>query len=64
MPTAIHYLGQNFTDRTVTFAINGTRWEYWLTPQQIESIEYLTRVSLGKALAFAKKHASQARSIQ
>lgn len=64
MPTAIYYLGQNSTDHTVTFAIGKARWEYWLTPQQIESVDHLKRISLGKALAFAKKHASYARTIQ
>jgi hypothetical protein len=50
-PVIILYHGNNTLDGTVTvtFSIDGTRYEYWLAPG-----EYL---GVGKALAFAKKHA-------
>ena len=60
MSTQIHYLGRNDTDHTVILAINGTRWEYYLNPQACDTVEYLAKhVSMGKALAFAKRRASR-----
>lgn len=51
-----YYLGRNDLDHSVCFAIGSRRYEYTLTPQQIESVEYLCRkVSILKALNFAKR---------
>lgn len=58
MPTQIHLIAHNTTDHTITLAINGQRWEYWLTPSACDTVEYLAKhISLGKALAFAKRKA-------
>lgn len=60
----IDYLGQNSTDHTITFAIANTRWEYWLTPAQCHTVDYLAhRISFGKALAFAKSHAHRTERV-
>jgi hypothetical protein len=40
---AIYYLGRNDTDGTLTFAINGARWEYWLHRADLESLDYIAR---------------------
>lgn len=51
-----YYLGRNDTDHTVLFAIGSRRYEYHLTPQQIESVEHLCkRVSILKGLNYAKR---------
>ena len=43
--------------RDVTMSINGKRYTYTVIAQHCDTIDYLARkVSLGKALAFAKKH--------
>jgi hypothetical protein len=60
-PATILYHGHNITDRTVTFSVDGVRYEYWFNkPGYYRVVEHLAhKVSLGKALAFAKKHASK-----
>lgn len=61
---AIQYLGQNSTDHTVTLAIRGVRYEYWLTPTQCHTVDYIAhRISSGKALAFAKSHAHRTERV-
>src|SRR5438309_10105158 len=59
--STIHYLGRtsDLGHTTVTLSINGVRWDYTLTPQQADTVEHLAhKVSVGKALAFAKSHAA------
>lgn len=61
--STIHYHGRTADlDRSlVTLSINGVRWEYTMSAQQCDTVEYLAhKVSVGKALAFAKSHASAA----
>jgi len=60
-PTCIvDYIGRNTTDHTITLSIRGQRYEYFLTPQQCDTMEFLCRkVSARKALNFAKSHASR-----
>jgi hypothetical protein len=42
-------------DHTVTLSVNGQRWEYFLTPQQCDTVEYLChKISSRKALAFCR----------
>lgn len=54
----ILYLGRDDLAHKVTLAIAAIRYTYTLTPQQCDIVEYLAhRISLGKALAFAKRHA-------
>jgi len=57
----ILYHGSNLTDNTVTLSINGIRYEYWFANHSYPSVvEYIAHhISAGKALAFAKKHASK-----
>ena len=56
--TSISYLGHNSLDHTVTFAISGVRYEYWLTLHICEAITYTaTRISLWRALGLAKRRA-------
>ena len=57
----ILYHGQNFTDHTVTISVDGVRYEYWLCQRDyLGIVEHLAKhISAGKALAFAKKHASK-----
>lgn len=53
-----YYLGYTmaFNVCSVIFAIGGRRYEYTLTPQQIESVDYLCRkVSPLKGLNYAKR---------
>lgn len=51
-----YYLGRNDTDHTVLFAIGSRRYEYTLSPQQIESVDYLChKVSILKGLNYAKR---------
>jgi hypothetical protein len=63
--TTILYLGRNYTDRTTTLAINGQRYEYWFHSNAYpDIIEHLAKkVSLGKALAFAKRHAAKCERV-
>lgn len=64
--STIHYHGRTLDlgHSSVTLSINGIRWEYSLSPQQADTVEHLARhVSVGKALAFAKSHASRAERI-
>lgn len=59
--STIHYHGrsQDFGQHDVTLSINGIRYRYNLTSQQCDTVEYLVKhVTIGKALAFAKKHAT------
>jgi hypothetical protein len=63
--TSILYLGRNYTDSTITLSIEGQRYEYWLAPQVCDTIEFLCRrVSMGKALALAKRHARRWERLQ
>jgi hypothetical protein len=57
--SSIHYLGSCPSAREVTFAINAQRYIYTLRePTLIDTVEHLAkRISLGKALAFAKSRA-------
>lgn len=53
-----YYLGQtsDANAHSVCFAIGSRRYEYTLTPQQIESVEHLCRkVSILKGLNYAKR---------
>jgi hypothetical protein len=64
--STIHYHGRtaDLGTYSVTLSINGIRWAYTLTPQQVDTCEYLAKhVSVGKALAHAKSHASRAERI-
>lgn len=59
--STIHYHGRTFDlgRSLVTLSINGVRWDYTMSAQQCDTVEYLAhKVSVGKALAFAKSHAS------
>jgi hypothetical protein len=63
--TSILFLGRNHTDHTVTFAIQGQRYEYWLHPQACDTIEYLChKVSNARALAFAKRRCHRWEKLQ
>ena len=57
----ILYHGRNYTDRTSTLSIDGVLYEYWFHSNAYpDVIEYLAnKISLGRALAFAKKHANK-----
>ena len=56
MPLKCFYLGRNDTDHTALFAVGTKRYEYTLSPQQLDTVEYLCRrVSVLKALNFAKR---------
>jgi hypothetical protein len=59
--TSILYHGSNLADNTVTLSVNGIRYEYWFANRSYPSVvEYFAHyISVGKALAFAKKHASK-----
>lgn len=56
----VHFHG-HFIDcgqHTVELSINGTRYEYALSPQQADTVEFLCRKGLAlKALNFAKSRA-------
>lgn len=61
----VHYHGRNYTDHTITLSVRGQRYEYFLTPQQCDTTEYLcTRVSARKALNFAKSRASRVLKVR
>lgn len=56
MTLKAYYLGRNDTDGTALFAIGTRRYEYALTPQQLDTVEHLChKVSVLKALNFAKR---------
>jgi hypothetical protein len=58
--TKIHYIARNDLDQTITIAINGVRWEYWLSHTNLDTAEHLFhKVSAGKALAFTKRRATK-----
>lgn len=60
MATQILLLARNDTDSSVTFAIDGQRYEYILNPAACDTVDYLCRkVSNGKALAYAKRRATR-----
>lgn len=60
----IAYISNDDTDHTVIFSFDGIRWEYWLTPQQCHTVDYLAhRISSGKALAYAKFHAHRTERV-
>lgn len=64
--TTIHYHGRtdNGDSHSVTFSINGTRWEYFLHPQQADDCIHIVRVaSASKGLAYAKRHAHMANCL-
>lgn len=61
--STIYYLGRESEcgHHAVTLSINGIRWVYGMSSQQADTVEHLAhKVSPGKALAFAKSHASAA----
>lgn len=61
MTASIHCTGLNYTDCTITFAINGIRWEYWLASEYVlRNIWLVSQRSAGKALALAKRRAIKA----
>lgn len=63
--TRIVYLGRNDLDHTATFAIDGKRWEYWLNPALLYTLEVILRNgSVGKAFAYAKRRASKATLVE
>jgi len=53
---SIHLIACSPQERSITFAVDGKRWEYILpTPAMVDSAVYLARrVSIGKAFAYAK----------
>lgn len=57
----VYYLGQSRLEsgqRTVTLSINGTRYDYYLTAPQCNTVEFLCKQGLGRrALNFAKSRA-------
>ena len=57
----ILYHGRNYTDRTSTLSIDGVLYEYWFHSNAYgDVVEHLAhKISIGRALAFAKKHASK-----
>jgi hypothetical protein len=59
--TAILYHGRNYSDRTSTLSMDGVQYEYWFHSNAYPDIvEHLAKnISLGRALAFAKAHASK-----
>ena len=60
----IAYIANDTTDHTVTFSFSGVRWEYWLTPSQCRTVDYLTRrVSSAKALTYAKSRATRSERL-
>lgn len=54
---SIFYLGRNDLDGTLTFSINGVRWEYWLHRADLESLDYIAKRWITKGLANAKRRA-------
>jgi hypothetical protein len=56
----VHYHGRNDLDHTITLSVRGQRYEYFLTPTQCDTAEFLCkRLSARKALNFAKQRASR-----
>lgn len=55
--TQIYLTTLNLTDSSVTFAVDGKRYEYFLTRPILSRIEVISRRSGAKALNFAKRHA-------
>jgi hypothetical protein len=54
--TMVYFIGHNHTDHTVTLSVNGKRHEFWLTPSQCNTVEFLCkRASALKALNYAKQ---------
>ena len=54
----VYYHGRNTTDHTITLSIRGQRYEYFLLPQECETVEQLGRKGLGRrALNYAKSRA-------
>jgi hypothetical protein len=64
MPSILFH-GTNLQDQTATISIDGTRYEYWFRSRNlVDVVEHLAhKVSLGKALAFAKKYAVKCERI-
>lgn len=63
----VYYLGNTRLEsgqRTVTLSIDGTRYEYYLTLPQCNTVEFLCKQGLGRrALNYAKSRASEVRKI-
>lgn len=62
----IHYHGRTneIGYGTVTFSINGIRWEYDLPHQTCDDVEYMVKhISVGKAFAWAKNRAATSRCL-
>lgn len=57
MPLVLYH-GRNDQDHTVILSIARQRYEYFLTPQQCETVEQLCRKGLARrALVYAKSRA-------
>ena len=53
--TKVYFLGHNHTDHTVILSVQGKRYEFWLTPSQCNTVEFLCKRANGlKALNYAK----------
>ena len=56
MPLKCFYLGRNDQDHTCLFAVGTKRYEYHLSPQQLDTVEFLCkRVSVLKAFRQAAR---------
>lgn len=55
-PAKVYFIGHNHIDHTVTLAVSGKRHEFYLTPAQCNTVEYLCKHASGlKALNYAKQ---------
>lgn len=59
----VHYHGHTVHEdgqRSVTLSVRGVRYEYFLTPDQCNTVEFLCRnISARNALNFAKSRATR-----
>jgi hypothetical protein len=54
-PAKVVWISRNDTDHTLTLAVGGKRYEFWLTPIQLDTAEYLCKKVSGlRALNYAK----------
>lgn len=54
----VYFIASNTTDHTITLSVRGTQYEYFLQPQQCETVHQLCRKGLGRrALNYAKAKA-------
>ena len=55
---SVYFISSNTTDHTITLSIRGVHYEYFLQPQQCETVHQLCRKGLGRrALNYAKVRA-------